>query len=487
MHIKPISIGPIHFVGIGGIGMSGIAEILHNLEYTVQGSDLSENANIVRLQKMGIKTYLGQRAEQVDNAAVLVVSSAIKPDNPELLAARKRGIPVVKRAEMLAEIMRLRLSIAVAGTHGKTTTTSLVASVLDNANLDPTVINGGIINAYGTNARLGKGNWIVAEADESDGSFTKLPLTVGIITNIEAEHLDFYKDLDEVKEAFHKFVQNIPFYGLGIVCIDHPTVREMLPSFSDRRILTYGFSEDADVRIDNLRGGDLAQSFDVVITPSAAAKLNLENQDGFTLEEIKLPMVGKHNVSNATASLAAGLELSIDPRILIESFKDFAGVKRRFTKVGEVNGITIIDDYAHHPTEIEVVLESAKLSVTGEIIAVVQPHRYTRLSSLMDEFAQSLTHADRIIVAPVYAAGEEENPTANHLVLADKIKSLTDKPVETISGEQDLAPLIKEVATPGSFVICMGAGDITQWAYRLPESLSTLPPLNQETPSRRTK
>jgi UDP-N-acetylmuramate--alanine ligase len=348
MHIKPSSVGPIHFVGIGGIGMSGIAEILYNLGYSVQGSDLVENYNIHRLQKLGIKIFIGQRAEQVEDVAVLVVSSAVKNDNVELIAARQKMIPIVKRAEMLAEIMRLKPSIAIAGTHGKTTTTSLVACVLDHAHMDPTVINGGIINAYGTNARLGKGEWIVAESDESDGSFTRLPLIIGIITNIEADHLDYYKDLEEIKLAFEKFIHNIPFYGLGIVCIDHPVVKSMLSSFSDRRILTYGFSEEADLQIQNIFNSYPSQTFDLHIKQSAINKLKMKTEEEFTLTGISLPMVGKHNVSNAVAALAVGLEIGIEPIFLKDSFTSFEGVKRRFTKVAEIDEITIIDDYAHH-------------------------------------------------------------------------------------------------------------------------------------------
>lgn len=471
MHIKPSSLGSIHFVGIGGIGMSGIAEILHNLGYRVQGSDQKENSNFLRLKELGIQTFSSHSPSHVDGASAVVISSAVKGNNVELKEARKRGIPIVKRAEMLGEIMRLRPSIAVAGTHGKTTTTSLVASVLDAANQDPTVINGGIINAYGTNARLGAGEWIVAEADESDGSFTRLPVTIGIITNIEAEHLDHYKGIDEIRDAFQQFIQNIPFYGVGIVCIDHPEVKALLPKLTDRRILTYGFSTDADIRIRNVRAGDLSQCFDVEISESAQKKLNRQKEQPIQIKDIHLPMAGDHNVSNATAALCVGLELRFAEKVLQEAFTDFKGVKRRFTKVGVVNNLTIIDDYAHHPTEIEVVLESAHKSTRGEIIAIVQPHRYTRLHHLMDEFAQALSKADRVIVAPVYVAGEEPIPGVTHEALAEKIRGLTSIPVTTIEGEEDLLPLLTADDVNDAFVIFMGAGDITKWAYRITERL----------------
>lgn len=474
MRITPHSIGPIHFVGIGGIGMSGIAEILHNLGYVVQGSDMSENANVQRLKKLGVKTFSQHDATQIEGISVLVVSSAIKVDNPEIKAAREKHIPIVRRAEMLAEIMRLKPSVAIAGTHGKTTTTSLVASVLDNAQMDPTVINGGIINAYGTNARLGKGEWIVAEADESDGSFTRLPLTIGIVTNIEPEHLDYYAGLEEIQQAFKTFISHIPFYGLGILCQDDKGVEALLPHLTDRRILTYGFSEKADVQIQNVHTNNLTQTFDVLFTEAAVAKFGFENKEPFTLKEVYLPMIGRHNVSNATAALCVGVDVGIPLDKLVSSFETFKGVKRRFTKVGEVAGLTIIDDYAHHPTEIQAVLDSASASMIGNIIAVVQPHRYTRLSSLMDEFSQSLKGVSHVIVVPVYPAGEREIPGVSSEVLASKIKALTSSPVDLIHHEDELAPLLIKSAKKGSCVICMGAGSITQWAQRLPEALHHL-------------
>lgn len=479
MRIKPYSIGPIHFVGIGGIGMSGIAEILHNLGYAVQGSDLSENANVQRLKKMGIKTFSQHNASQIEGASALVVSTAIQGNNPEIIAAREKNIPIVRRAEMLGEIMRLKPSIAIAGMHGKTTTTSLVASVLDNAHMDPTVINGGIINAYGTNARLGKGEWIVAEADESDGSFTRLPLTIGIVTNIEPEHLDYYKGLDDIQAAFKTFISHIPFYGLAILCLDDEGVRDLIPHLTDRRVLTYGFSEHADVRIENVRRGNLSQIFDLLLTETATTKLGFKEKKSLSLKDIHLPMIGHHNVSNATAALCAGIEVGIPLEKLTSSFETFSGVKRRFTRIGEAAGLTIIDDYAHHPTEIRAVLESASASVTGEIIVVLQPHRYTRLSTLMEEFSRSLAGAHRVIIAPVYSAGEQEIPGVSSDVLAQKMREVSSCPTDIIRSEDELAPLLFKTASKGACVICMGAGDITYWANRLPSALERL-----ETPSK---
>ena len=472
MHVKPYSIAPIHFVGIGGIGMSGIAEILYNLGYKVQGSDLSENSNTERLRKLGITVFPHHKASQVEDSSVVVVSSAIQnSNNVEVIAARHQGIPIVQRAEMLGEIMRLKPSIAIAGTHGKTTTTSLTASVLDNAHMDPTVINGGIINAYGTNARLGSGKWIVAEADESDGTFMKLPLTLGIVTNMEPEHLDFYETLDHLKDSFKTFISHIPFYGMAILCCDDEGVQALLPELTDRRFVTYGFSKKAHVRIENVRSHNLSHIFDLVITKAAKTKFVCPHEQEETLKDIRLPMMGSHNISNATAALCAGFELGIPLETLKSSFDAFKGVKRRFTKVAEIEDITIIDDYAHHPTEIRAVLESASETLKGEIIAVVQPHRYTRLSGLMEEFAQCLQKAHHIILTPVYAAGEKEIGGVSSEALASRLREISSTPVHMIHDESELAPLLKKSVKKPSQIIFMGAGDITQWAYRLPDSL----------------
>lgn len=480
MRIKPCSLGPIHFVGLGGIGMSGIAEILHTLGYVVQGSDLTENANMKRLQGLGVKTFVGHAGHQVDGASVVVVSSAVNAQNPEVQGGRERGIPIIKRSEMLAELMRLKPSIAIAGTHGKTTTTSLVACVLDNAGLDPTVINGGIINAYGTNARLGSGEWLVAETDESDGSFTRLPLTMGIITNIEEDHMDFYKDFSEIQDAFEKFIANIPFYGMGVVCVDHPQVRALLSRFSDRRVLTYGFSKDAHIVVDHVRSQGFSQVFDVHVTAQAMEKIPLEPQRDFMIRDIFLPMVGTYNVLNAVGALVVGLELGIQPQILKTSFEKFTGVKRRFTKVSEVDTLTIMDDYAHHPSEVQVVLQAAQDCLSKPLVVVFQPHRYSRLGGLLEDFARSFQGVDHVIITPVYSAGEDPSCGVNHEVLAEKIREHFSFPVHVITGEEALLPLIQKKIPPGASLVFMGAGDISRWAYTLAQQLQESPFFSRE-------
>lgn len=395
----PEKLGPIHFIGIGGIGMSGIAEVMANLGYTVQGSDANDNANVRRLSENGIRTFVGHRAENVENAALVVVSTAIRRDNPELIEARERRLPVVRRAEMLAELMRFKSCVAVAGTHGKTTTTSLVATLLDAGNLDPTVINGGIINAYGTNARMGAGDWMVVEADESDGTFLKLPADVAIVTNIDPEHLDHFGSFEAIKDAFRRFIDNIPFYGFAVMCIDHPIVQDLVGHIEDRRIITYGENPQADVRLldIDLKGGQ--SRFRVMIR---------DRRPGFRLEmqDLVLPMPGRHNALNATAALAVAHELGVSEDAIRKALAGFGGVKRRFTRTGEWNGAAIFDDYGHHPVEIAAVLRAARSSTDGKVIAVVQPHRYTRLQSLFEDFCTCFNDADTVIVAPVYAAGE---------------------------------------------------------------------------------
>src|SRR3954453_12969791 len=379
MRSLPESIGPIHFVGIGGIGMSGIAEVLHNLGYRVQGSDLAESANTKRLTELGIRVAIGHRAENLDAAEVIVVSSAVKPDNPEVVAARARRLPVVRRAEMLAQLMRLKWSIAVAGTHGKTTTTSIIGALLETGGLDPTVINGGIINAYGTNTRLGAGDWMVVEADESDGTFTRLPATIAIVTNIDPEHLDYYRDFETLRQAFEDFVGNIPFYGFAALCIDHPVVQGMIPKLSDRRVLTYGFSPQADIRAVDIRLGPDGARYDIVVS-------NTLSDRGRTIADLFLPMFGRHNVQNSLAVAAVAEAMALGDEALRTALYNFKGVKRRFTKTGEWNGVTVIDDYGHHPVEIAAVLQAARAIVAGKVIAVVQPHRYTRVWHLFDGF-----------------------------------------------------------------------------------------------------
>ncbi|UFZ03940.1 UDP-N-acetylmuramate--L-alanine ligase [Bradyrhizobium ontarionense] len=463
----PREIGPIHFVGIGGIGMSGIAEVLCNLGYTVQGSDASDNANVARLREKGVTVSVGHKAENVAGADVVVVSTAIKRDNPELMAARAQRIPVVRRAEMLAELMRLKSCVAIAGTHGKTTTTSMVAALLDAGGLDPTVINGGIINAYGTNARLGGGEWMVVEADESDGTFLKLPADVAIVTNVDPEHLDHFKTFDAVQDAFRAFVENVPFYGFAVMCIDHPVVQALVGKIEDRRIITYGVNPQADVRLVDLTPMGGGSHFKVVFR---------DRKSGATHEisDIALPMPGRHNASNATAAIAVARELGLSDEAIRKAIAGFGGVKRRFTRTGEWNGVTVIDDYGHHPVEIAAVLKAARESTNGKIIAVVQPHRYTRLQSLFEEFCTCFNDADSVIVADVYAAGEApiDGIDRDHFVLG--LRAHGHREVVPLLKPADLAGVVKGVAKSGDLVVCLGAGNITQWAYALPNELKAL-------------
>lgn len=460
----PVELGPIHFVGIGGIGMSGIAEVLHNLGYVVQGSDASDNANVKRLRDKGIAVEVGHRPENVGNAAVVVVSTAIKRDNPELMAARERRIPVVRRAEMLAELMRLKQCVAIAGTHGKTTTTSLVATLLDAGHFDPTVINGGIINAYGTNARLGDGEWMVVEADESDGTFLKLPADVAVITNIDPEHLDHFGTFDAIKDAFRAFVENLPFYGFAVMCLDHPTVQDLVGKIEDRRVITYGENPQADVRLIgvDLRGGVCRFAVEIRDRKSGVVT---------RIDDLVLPMPGHHNALNATAAIAVAYHLGMTPDTIREALKSFGGVKRRFTKTGEWKGITIFDDYGHHPVEIAAVLRAARASTAGQVIAVVQPHRFTRLQSLFDQFATCFNDADAVIVADVYAAGEQpiDGIDRDHLVQA--IKAHGHRHAMALENPAALAGLVRGLGRPGDYVVLLGAGTITQWAYALPGEL----------------
>jgi UDP-N-acetylmuramate--alanine ligase len=463
----PREIGPIHFVGIGGIGMSGIAEVLRNLGYTVQGSDAAEGANVVRLRDKGIKVTVGHKAENVDGADVVVVSTAIKRDNPELMAARAQRIPVVRRAEMLAELMRLKSCVAIAGTHGKTTTTTMVATLLDAGDLDPTVINGGIINAYGSNARLGAGDWMVVEADESDGTFLKLPADVVIVTNIDPEHLDHFKTFDAIQEAFRNFIENVPFYGFAVMCIDHPVVQTLVGKIEDRRIITYGENPQADARLVDLVPMGGGSAFKVVIR-------DRKSEAAHEIADISLPMPGRHNALNATAAIAVAHALGLSDEAIRKALAGFGGVKRRFTKTGEWNGITIIDDYGHHPVEIAAVLKAARESTNGKIIAVVQPHRYTRLQSLFEEFCTCFNDADTVVVAEVYAAGEApiEGIDRDHFVLG--LRAHGHREVIPLPEASALAGIVKGLAGSGDFVVCLGAGSITQWAYALPGELKAL-------------
>ncbi|MGO4672839.1 UDP-N-acetylmuramate--L-alanine ligase [Bosea sp. 2YAB26] len=463
----PPKLGSIHFVGIGGIGMSGIAEVLHNLGYKVQGSDASDNANVRRLADKGIKTFVGHAAENIEGAEVVVVSTAIRRDNPELTAAREQRLPVVRRAEMLAELMRLKSCVAVAGTHGKTTTTSLVATLLEKGGLDPTVINGGIINAYGTNARMGESDWMVVEADESDGTFLKLPADVAIVTNIDPEHLDHFKTFDAIKEAFRSFVENLPFYGFAVMCIDHPTVQGLVGQIEDRRVVTYGENPQADFRLIDIDLSGGQARFTLLIRDRKRGRDEV-------VRDLVMPMPGHHNALNATAAIAVAYDLGIPVEKIREALAGFGGVKRRFTKTGEWNGALIFDDYGHHPVEIAAVLKAARASTRSKVIAVVQPHRYTRLSSLFDDFAACFNDADTVIVADTYAAGEAPIPGADRDSLVSGIKARGHRHALALEAPEKLAGMVAEFAGPGDYVVLLGAGNITQWAYALPGELAGL-------------
>ncbi|MFT3995899.1 MAG: UDP-N-acetylmuramate--L-alanine ligase [Asticcacaulis sp.] len=469
----PFELGPVHFVGIGGIGMSGIAEIMIKIGYKVQGSDAKASANTERLQKLGAKIFIGHEAAHVtEDVSALVYSTAVKADNPEMVAARSRRIPLVRRAEMLAELMRLQFSIAVGGTHGKTTTTSMVAALLDAGNIDPTVVNGGIINAYGTNAKVGDGDWIVVEADESDGSFLRLKSTVAIVTNIDAEHLDHWGDFEAVKKGFVDFVENIPFYGFAAVCVDHPEVLALTAKVENRRLIPYGTSPQAQVRCTNIQFGPEGAIFDVVFSAIG--------QEPVVWAGLKLPMTGNHNVSNATAAIAVARELGVSEADIRKGLEGFGGVKRRFTTTGVVGGIRVIDDYGHHPVEIAAVLKAAR-QVTdqahdqtvggGRVIAVVQPHRYTRLRDLMTEFSTCFHDADTVIVADVYSAGEQPIEGVSKDALVEALQRHGHRHAIALDGPAALAGIVAAEAKPGDLVVCLGAGDITQWAYALPAQL----------------
>ena len=461
-------IGTIHFVGIGGIGMSGIAEVMHNLGYSVQGSDLAESATVERLRARGIRVAIGQAAENVEGAAVVVISTAVKRTNPEVVAALENRIPVVRRAEMLAELMRLKNTVAVAGTHGKTTTTSMVAALLDAGGIDPTVINGGIIEQYGSNARLGDSDWMVVEADESDGSFLRLDGTIAVVTNIDPEHLDHYGDFDGVKDAFVEFIHNVPFYGAAILCIDHPEVQAVTGKVRDRRVVTYGFSLQADVCAVNVEPDRGGNRFDVVVRQRSGEDRRIEG--------VHLPMPGRHNVQNALAAIAVAIEMGCDDETICNGFGQFGGVRRRFTRVGDVAGATVIDDYAHHPVEIRAVLSAARESVAsqsaGRVIAVMQPHRYSRLGDLMDDFQNCFNDADRVYVTPVYAAGEEPVPGVDSQALVAGLKSRGHRAATTVADAQELARVLAGEIGEGDLVVCLGAGDITRWAADLPEAIA---------------
>src|SRR5210317_1651011 len=456
----PLDVGPIHFVGIGGIGMSGIAEVLLNMGYQVQGSDLKESKITQRLQDLGAAIFIGQRAENLDDATVIVISSAIKPGNPELDAARAQGMPVVRRAEMLAELMRLKSNVAIAGTHGKTTTTTMVATLLDAGGVDPTVINGGIIHAYGSNARMGQGEWMVVEADESDGTFNRLPATIAIVTNIDPEHMEHWGSIDNLRRGFYDFVSNIPFYGIAVCCTDHPEVQALVGKITDRRVVTYGFNSQADVRAINLTYVAGVAHFDIA----------LQSED-IVIEGCQLPMPGDHNVSNALSAVAVARHLGMSGDEIKSALAQFKGVNRRFTKVGVVNDVTIIDDYGHHPVEIAAVLKAARQASDGRVIAVHQPHRYSRLSTLFDDFCACFNEADVVGIAEVFAAGEDSIEGASRDDLVAGLIRHGHRHARAVQSEDDLERLVREQARPGDMVVCLGAGTISAWANALPARL----------------
>ncbi len=464
----PLSIGTLHFTGIGGIGMSGIAEILFELGYQVQGSDVAENANVRRLRDKGIPVTCGQKAENIDDASIVVISTAIKPDNPELLAARERFLPIVHRAEMLGELMRLRWSVAVAGTHGKTTTTSLIATLLDSARIDPTVINGGIITGWGSNARLGKGQWMVVEADESDGSFSKLNPTVAVVTNIDPEHLDHHGTYEALEAAFFNFVAAIPFYGFATLCIDHPSVQRLMAGIKDRRIITYGLSTNADVRAVNMRHKGSAMLFDVILSERTASKTGI-------ISDLRFPMLGEHNVQNCLAAIAVAMEMGMTPDEVTTALAGFGGVGRRFETKGVSGGVTVIDDYGHHPVEIRAALQAGRmLCGTNKLVAVVQPHRYSRLADLFDDFCACFNDADEVLVADVYAAGEAPIDGIDKNALVTGLRDRGHRGPAPLESRQDLAREILQRTENGDLVMCLGAGDITSWAAALANEMDIL-------------
>jgi UDP-N-acetylmuramate--alanine ligase len=463
----PLELGPIHFVGIGGIGLSGIAEVLANSGYQVRGSDLSESANVRRLREKSIPVTIGHDAKNVAGAAVVVVSSAVKRDNPELVAARAKRLPVVRRAEMLAELMRLKQCVAIAGTHGKTTTTSMVAALLEAGGLDPTVINGGIINAYGTNAHLGQGEWMVVEADESDGTFLKLPADVAVVTNIDPEHLDHFGTFDAVKDAFYSFVENVPFYGFAVMCLDHAVVQDLVGRVEDRRVVNYGVNPQADVRLIDVRLDGGMSRFSIAIRGRNGGRAH-------KIADLRLPMPGHHNALNATAAIAVAHELGVSDEGIREALGAFGGVKRRFTRTGEWNGATVFDDYGHHPVEIAAVLEAARASTKGQVIAVMQPHRYTRLRDLFEQFCTCFNDADHVIIAPVYPAGEAPIPGIDRDALVQGLRARGHRDVIALDAPEALAGIVRKLARPGDYVVLLGAGSITQWAYSLPNELEAL-------------
>ncbi len=456
--------GLLHFIGIGGIGMSGIAEVLVNLGYKVSGSDLVENQNVSRLKNLGVNIFIGHKKNNVDEAAMVVVSSAINSNNEEILEAKRRRLPIVKRAEMLAELMRFKKSISVAGTHGKTTTTSLMAAILETADLDPTVINGGIINSYKSNAKIGSSDWMVVEADESDGSFIKLPTTNIIITNIDAEHLDYYGNFRALKEAFKQCINNIPFYGMAIVCLDNPTIQSILSEIEDKRIITYGISPQADYRAQNIRSKDGRTFFTLEISPKVYSPT--KNIDGLISN-----IPGIHNVQNVLAVCAMAIEMGIKTEVVKKALENFEGVNRRFSFLSSYRGIKIYDDYGHHPVEIRATLSAAREVSKNKVVAIVQPHRYSRLKMLFADFTTAFNDADTVFVTNIYSAGEKEDKelTKEHLISA--LIAAGHKDVRKYEDLEQLKFFLEKKLNEGDIVIFLGAGDITQYARKFSDLL----------------
>ncbi len=469
----PRNLGPFHIIGIGGIGMSAIAEILRGLGYEVRGSDQTDGANVRRLRKKGIVVFVGHAAEHVEGAGVVVISTAVKPGNPELDAALAQGLPVISRAEILAEIMRLYDTVAITGTHGKTTTTSLTAHLLEAGEVDPTVITGGVVKAWDSNARLGEGNWMVVEADESDGTFLKLPTRIGVVTNIDPEHMDHYGSYEAIRQAFRQFFAQVPFYGLMVACVDHPEVRRILAEDETtnaqrrRRILTYGQDETADLQLESFAPNGGSVRFTVRLGPRVPGGAR-------RLRDLVLPLPGRYNATNALAAMAVAMELGVEDDVIRKALAGFAGVHRRFTFTGSWNGVNVYDDYAHHPVEIAEVLEAARHAAKGRVIAVMQPHRYSRLQSFFDGFAACFARADVVLVAPVYAAGEKPIPQIDHERLAARIREKGHRRAMSLSGRDVLAPTLLRLVRPGDVIICLGAGDVSRWASELPSELASL-------------
>ena len=461
---SPKNLGIIHFIGIGGIGMSGIAEILFQSGYHVQGSDLKQSNNTNRLEKLGIKVYIGQKKSNIIDAKIIVVSTAISEKNEEFIAAKKMFLPIVHRSEMLGELMRLKQSIAIAGTHGKTTTTSLIAKMIEENGMDPTIINGGIISSLDSNARLGKGEWMVVEADESDGSFSKLNPTAAIITNIDIEHLDYHKNEDNLENAFYNFVSSIPFYGFVCLCIDNPRTQRLISKLENKKVITYGMSANADIRATNIYYQNNQMNF----------SLNIKNNKEFeeNVYKIEFSMIGMHNIQNALATIATGIELKIPLTKIKNTLKNFTGVERRFQKVGNFKNTTIIDDYGHHPVEINSALSAARfLAPESKIIAIFQPHRYSRLKDLFNDFCSCFNKADYVFLLDVYAAGEKSIKKFESINLEKGLADYGHKNVLYIQNQNLLAKNLLKLIQPNDLIICLGAGSITKIANSLEEEL----------------